>query len=213
MRFSYATFLALASVAGTDAFLSPALRPSKVGPLHVTPMEENEDFMDALSDKDKPEDDEVEVGSGSSRFKAIMEAAKAAKADAADSRPGVAIDNPFLTPPPSQPNNFDNLSVEEQARMFRTMMQGEQAPKAPENIVSPPRQAKTDRAGRPVGRNRDADQIANAADVYFAQLKRDSTVRTLQRIRGDEEEAEQVFADPGVKELKTILKKNPHLQG
>jgi hypothetical protein len=75
------------------------------------------------------------------------------------------------------------------------------------------RVSKTDRAGRPVGRNRDADSIANTSDLYFAQLKRDSTVRTLARIRGEVEIAEKVFEDEGIKQLDDLLQKNPYLKG
>merc|ERR1712146_541491 len=81
--------------------------------------------------------------------------------------------------------------------------------------INPPpqRAARTDRAGRPIGRNRDADTIANTSDLYFAQLKRDSTVRAIGRIRGDKEVSEAVFQDEGIKELDKMLKKNPYLQG
>lgn len=53
--------------------------------------------------------------------------------------------------------------------------------------------------------NRDAYEITNPADVYFAQLKRDSTVRTEARKRGDLEAANNPFSDPGVKALNNLL--------
>jgi hypothetical protein len=53
--------------------------------------------------------------------------------------------------------------------------------------------------------NRDAYEISNPADVYFAQLKRDSTVRSLARRSGDLETANTPFADAGVQALKGFL--------
>jgi hypothetical protein len=53
--------------------------------------------------------------------------------------------------------------------------------------------------------NRDAYEISNPADVYFAQLKRDSTVRSLARRSGDLETANTPFADVGVQALKGYL--------
>jgi hypothetical protein len=104
--------------------------------------------------------------------------------------------------------------------MFREMMAAQQLggnaiPVAPvtTDIPQTQRVAKTDRAGRPVGRNRDADMIANTSDLYFAQLKRDSTVRTLARIRGEAEIAEKVFEDEGIEQLNQLLQKNPYLKG
>ncbi|KAL3918387.1 MAG: hypothetical protein SGARI_007480 [Bacillariaceae sp.] len=112
------------------------------------------------------------------------------------------------------------MSVEEQARMFREMMAQQQgsaetpaSPPPPQPAAAPQRTSKTDRAGRPVGRNRDADTISNTADLYFAQLKRDSAVRTMARVRGEDDVAEQVFEDEGIKQLEGILKENPHLVG
>ena len=55
------------------------------------------------------------------------------------------------------------------------------------------------------GNNRDAYEITNPADVYLAQLKRDSTVRTEARKRGDIDTANQVFEDVGVKALNNLL--------
>jgi hypothetical protein len=201
----------------------------------------SEDFVEALKAKNKAkggdDEDEEDSGSGSSRFKDLLKAAQAAGGGADEQRlfPR-AIENPFLNPPPPIPTpqtpvfqplaaNPDELSVEEQARMFREMMAASQAgagvvpPVVPAVVAAaaipdaPQRVAKTDRAGRPVGRNRDADTIANTSDLYFAQLKRDSTVRTIARIRGEEEMAEQVFADDGIKQLNDLLVKNPYLKG
>ncbi len=53
----------------------------------------------------------------------------------------------------------------------------------------------------PEGRNRDAYEINNSADVYFAQLKRDSNVRNEARRAGDVESANRVFGDEGTRAL------------
>jgi hypothetical protein len=239
MRFSCAAIVALSSVAVCDAFfVAPSQQQQHLQTYSVTTTTttttalsmagewDNDGFLDGLSssggdngEKSKRKDDENdgngdEPGSGSSRFKALMEAAKAG---AAGGLGGRVIENPFLSqsnsPPPIHPSNIDELSVEEQARRFREMMAQQQQGGGDVVPVAPTRTAKTDRAGRPVGRNRDADTIANTADLYFAQLKRDSTVRTLARIRGEDEKAESVFADEGVKQLEDVLVKNPYLKG
>jgi hypothetical protein len=135
---------------------------------------------------------------------------EAANSYQAAERPPQTVENPFLNPPPPpQLAARDQLSIEDQARMFREMTQ-QQSRSIPQGSQ---RTAKTDRAGRPVGRNRDADQIANTADVYFAQLKRDSTVRMLARQRGEEDIAQAVFADDGIKILDNLLQENPYLKG
>lgn len=53
--------------------------------------------------------------------------------------------------------------------------------------------------------NKDAYEISNPADVYFAQLKRDSTVRSIARRNGDMETANSPFADAGVQALNGFL--------
>lgn len=55
------------------------------------------------------------------------------------------------------------------------------------------------------GGNRDAYEITNPADVYLAQLKRDSQVRIKARKEGDLDTANKPFADIGVKAIGTIL--------
>merc|ERR1712238_459512 len=62
------------------------------------------------------------------------------------------------------------------------------------------------------GRNRDADMIANSSDLYFAQLKRDSTVRTIGRIRGEKDISEAVFEDEGIEQLQSLVQENPYLK-
>lgn len=203
---------------------------------------DNNDFLDGLSsspsptgdgsekskqkkknDDDEDEQDPDEPASGSSRFKELMSLAKAGGVGGAGGGLGFggrAVENPFLSqsysplPPLTPIANLDEMSVEEQARRFREMMQQGGGVPRTDTIPPPPqRVSKTDRAGRPVGRNRDADTIANTADLYFAQLKRDSTVRTIARLRDDIETAEAVFADEGVRALDELLVKNPYLKG
>jgi hypothetical protein len=199
---------------------------------------DNEDFMKSLS---PPNDgDEYEKGKGElnygpepgeedqggSRFKEIMDAAKSAAAEVED-QPPRAVNNPYINPPQppraqptattataNPPMNLDNLSVEEQAEMFRKMMgRSETGISAdPVPYTAPPSTTKDPRGGRPVGRNRDADSIANASDLYFAQLKRDSNVRVIARINGEDDRAEAVFEDEGIEELKGLLHANPYLQ-
>ena len=175
-------------------------------------------------DDAEEEKDPDEPASGSSRFKEMMAAAQSREGGGGGGLGfgGRAIENPFLSQPysstptiPSSSSNIDEMSVEEQARRFREMMEQQQQGGGGGAVQPPPleRVAKTDRAGRPVGRNRDADTIANTADLYFAQLKRDSTVRTMARIRGEDELAEKVFEDEGVKQLENLLVENPYLKG
>lgn len=53
--------------------------------------------------------------------------------------------------------------------------------------------------------NKDAYEITNPADVYLAQLKRDSAVRSEARKKGDMETANKPFEDFGVKAIGSIL--------
>lgn len=110
---------------------------------------------------------------------------------------------------PEADQSMENMSVDQQAAMFRAMMQQQQPPPTD---YSPQSQKGLDAKGRKIGRNRDADTIANTADLYFAQLKRDSSVRTMARIEGDDDIAEKVFEDELVQEMKDQIKKNPYLE-
>ena len=226
MKLNCAAFVALASTTTTtiDAFLYPNIAGSKIRSSTVQMVGgwDNDDFLAALSGGNpqagnpppkgaNSDDEEAEEGQGGSMFKRILEQAKSRV------EPGPRpVMNPFLAVPndPVSPvNNPLEMSVEEQARMFREMMKNGGVPAAPIELPSVRRVARTDRAGKPVGRNRDADTIANTADLYFAQLKRDSSVRGIARIEGDDELANKVFEDEGIKELETILVKNPYLKG
>jgi hypothetical protein len=107
--------------------------------------------------------------------------------------------------------NPDEMTVEQQAEMFRQMMQGKQPPSQSSQELKIPPLPKPPAPDRKVGRNRDADTIQNTADVYFAQLKRDSTVRGIARIRGEDDKANEVFKDERISELNNMIKENPHL--
>jgi hypothetical protein len=64
--------------------------------------------------------------------------------------------------------------------------------------------------GRRIGRNRDADIIANTADAYLAKLKRDSTTRNLARYAGDDARANDIFHDPAIQRIQAP-ELNPYL--
>lgn len=147
---------------------------------------------------------EEDESPGGSRFKELLD-----KAQQAEPKPagGPILYSPMVGISPPTPPSMDSLSVEEQARMFREMMQNQQQqPMMP----APAPQRRTE--PRKQGRNRDADTISNTADLYFAQLKRDSTVRTIARYTGDVDKANAVFQDPGVEELNHLIKTNPYLK-
>lgn len=193
MRFTISALLALGTtIPYSDAFVSPRFKATTTTQIRMG------------------DDNDGDENEGSSRFREMMKLAQQQKEAGSSGMPsgGRPIDNPFLNPTPSTPAaNPGELSVEEQARMFREMMAGNQAP------PPPPMQRVQQPGGRPVGRNADADKIANTSDLYFAQLKRDSTVRTLGRMRGDDEVSEAVFKDDGIKELDGLLLSNPYLKG
>jgi len=65
---------------------------------------------------------------------------------------------------------------------------------------------------RPIGRNKDADQIANTSDMYFAQLKLDSKIRKRAFLDGDYNTSNEVFADERVQDLPSELQKNPFIR-
>ncbi|GKY98757.1 hypothetical protein MPSEU_000832000 [Mayamaea pseudoterrestris] len=121
------------------------------------------------------------------------------------------------------PDALAGLTVEQQAELFRSMIAGNQQQQqpSPQGIPSrntpgnfpqafPPQGAVLAPDGRRVGRNRDADQIQNSADLYFAQLKRDSAIRKEAWLAGDAQKANAVFEDPSIKEIEERV--NPYLE-
>jgi hypothetical protein len=155
------------------------------------------ELTEEMKAKIKASRESEESSQGGEMFRKLMERAQ---------------ENSRAVPPPRAPQtpSFENMSVEEQARMFREMMQqqqqGEYYP-PPQQSYEPPQVTRNYMGpgvaedGRKIGRNRDADAIVNSADLYFAQLKRDSSVRNMARYSGDDEYANQVFADPSIKEI------------
>ena len=209
LELSCSALLAIASVS-TDvaAFVSPlALKRSALSTTTANRLEDD-NFLDTLKSSsagDGAVEDDEEVGQGGSRFKDMMAASQN------QDRMFKPIENPFLNPAPTPgPGSvsFDNLSTEDQARMFREMMQQSASGGLPQHAPAPTRESP-----RPIGRNKDADSIANTSDLYFAQLKRDSTVRGLARIKGDTEKAEAVMQDDGIKQLEELLHNNPYMKG
>ena len=203
MKIHCAAILALASI--TDAFSTPSTRQQQISSTKLFSTDEAE-----------PE----EPASGSSRFKELMEAAK--RSDGGAQPSGPVIDNPFLAPAAPAPAapaaaaggvNLDNMSIEDQAALLRQLMANPGGDADPNKPPAGMKEKRTDIAGRPTGRNRDADSISNSSDLYFAQLKRDSTVRTLARLRGEDEVAQAVMEDDGIRELDDLLVKNPYLTG
>lgn len=154
--------------------------------------------------------EEEEASQGGSMFREMMK-----RAQNRPPPPTMVQPAQYTNPPPSMPMDPANLSVEEQARMFREMMmqqQGQSAP-VPEPPSMPPAKflpGGVDSVGRKIGRNRDADTIQNSADLYFAQLKRDSTSRNYARYRGDDDLANQVWHDPSIQEIS--IPENPYLK-
>jgi len=151
-----------------------------------------------------------EEGQGGSRFKEMMEKGKQAQPASAPEGSGPILYNPMeglaSSSPKQAPDASTELSMQEQAQLFQKFMEMQQKGGAA------PAQERPSKPGKKVGRNRDADTIANTADLYFAQLKRDSTVRTIARYEGDQERANAVFEDEGVKELEGMLQANPYLK-
>lgn len=219
-------------------------------------------------------DPREESSQGGSKFRELM--ARASKQSEGTTRQGLAYDPP---PQPQQtrpsanhgntahgggnvsiPPNAMDLSIEQQAALFRQMMmekqdqlqqqnpysqemaqfekqQQQQERKmkdpyqtAPPRVYGPPpdlrnpyaqqqyqapppedknyREYGTGYDGRRIGRNKDAETVSNSADVYFAQLKRDSTSRNYARYAGDDEVANQVFHDPKIQEI--YVPENPY---
>lgn len=103
-----------------------------------------------------------------------------------------------MPPPPPPP----------QAQPMQAM---QQAPPQPQNLINVPSVEESepksayDYLPKGDGRNSQAFEVNNASDVYLAQLKRDSTVRTIARKQGDIETANKPFADEGVKIIGSLL--------
>ena len=232
MRLSVAfqSALAIGALGVSHGFVRPTTLVCSPSALHVGKGWDNDSFLDSLSGGNDAISDaneqykaqsqaradriarlgmeaDKDESQGGSRFKELLE--KAQQTESKKPAGGPILYNPMVGISPSTPPSLDSLSVEEQARMFREMMQNQQQQQAP-MMPAPSPQRRTE--PRRQGRNRDADTIANTADLYFAQLKRDSTVRTIARYSGDLEKANAVFQDPEVEELNSLIKTNPYLK-
>jgi hypothetical protein len=232
MRLSVAfqSVLAIGALGVSHGFVRPITLVRSPCALHVGKGWDNDSFLgslsggnDAINDANeqykaqsqaradriarvRAEVDKEDDSQGGSRFKELLE--KTQQAESSKPAGGPILYNPMEGISPSTPPSLDSLSVEDQARMFREMMQNQQQQQPMMPAPAPQRRTEP----RKQGRNRDADTIANTADLYFAQLKRDSTVRTIARYTGDLEKANAVFQDPGVEELNNLIKTNPYLK-
>jgi len=116
-------------------------------------------------------------------------------------------------PPPPPPPTFTEQMPQQQA-VPQVPQQQYQVPVPQEQYNTPQPQQQPNQSNESdgtktvydylptrAGGNKDAYEVNNSADVYFAQLKRDSTLRTEARKRGDLETANSPFAEEGVKAL------------
>ena len=194
-------------------------------------------FTDAMKAKVKASHSVADESSGGGRlFREMMAKAQqhARLAQSQQSQP----------PTVDIPGNAMDLSVAEQAKLFRDIMaqrQHEQLQQQNRFGPSPAQQQQrqheqemqsyaqkqlpnypygeqsakpqflppgTGFDGRKIGRNRDAYMISTTADVYFAQLKQDSSSRNMARINGDDTKANEVFGDPTIQDI--TLAVNPY---
>ena len=176
--------------------------------------------------------DREDSSQGGSRFRALMARAK----DQEQSRKAAyggnydptgnaaaAPDTTSATPPSiiMTPEEIANLSIDEQARLYREFFYVQQKEKSgQQNSIGGSKPIGSTASnylgpgigfdGRKIGRNKDTLAISNAADVYFAQLKHDSTTRNLARYSGDNSKANEVFHDPAIHDIKAPV--NPYLE-
>jgi len=183
------------------------------------------------------QDDREDSSQGGSRFRALMERARDQEqtrkqnplvvAYGGNNNPygnaAAAPDTTSSTPPSSimTPEEIANLSIDEQARLYREFFYVQQKEKSgQQNSISDSKSIGSTSSnylgagigfdGRKIGQNKDTLAISNAADVYFAQLKRDSTTRNLARYSGDNLKANEVFHDPAIQDIKAPV--NPYLE-
>ena len=102
-----------------------------------------------------------------------------------------------LPPPPEMPNLEASVGLQQQQqsappqKQLRQPHQKQNLP--PSNFLPKPL---PDKKG-----NKDTFDIQNSADLYLAQLKRDTIVRTEARVSGDITTANSPFSDDSVKQL------------
>lgn len=108
------------------------------------------------------------------------------------SEPQGSVQQQYQAPPPPQ------QSSQQQQQQQQPQQQYQESPKEEPKSVY-------DYLPKRAGGNNDAYEVNNSADVYFAQLKRDSTIRTEARKRGDLETANSPFTEKGVIALGGLL--------
>jgi hypothetical protein len=223
------------------AFVAPQHAMRTTSPLFTSNLGwDNENFLEALGKGNDERDDANEKYYKQSKFGRETWSAEGDMDKSERHPPRPPAERPDMNRPAPPGMSPENLSVEEQARLFREMKQ-QQEQQGPGSVPPPPRTAadpyddqQQDQQndyeqrnndapppkkpfgnavaadGRRFGRNRDADAVVNTADVYFAQLKRDSNARNSARYRGDDVTANSVFKDPSIKDIKMHV--NPHLE-
>jgi hypothetical protein len=234
--YSYNKNVDAPAAVGTTGFDAPVGNPGGESPLPPLPVQNTEGTVEAdplTSDlvakiKASHDDEKEEASQGGSRFRELMMRAQ----DVQPTTPSPPqptfsfVDDAAITPPSSimTPEELANLSTEEQARLYREFFYVQQQNKqqqqshqstAPnyKSIGSTPDnylQAGYGFDGRKIGRNRDSDAVSNSGDVYFAQLKKDSTTRNLARYSGDDAKANAIFHDPSIQEI--VAPVNPYLE-
>lgn len=165
-------------------------------------------------------DDKEETSQGGSRFRALIARAQDNQIMPQHQQNPLLADEGAITPASSimSPEEIANLSIEAQARLYRefffTQQQGkssqQQNAKSIGSTASNYLEPGIGFDGRKIGRNRDSIALSNTGDVYFAQLKRDSTSRNIARYSGDDARANDVFHDPAIQEMKAPV--NPYLE-
>jgi len=234
--YSYNKNVDAPAAVGTTGSAAPVANPPSSGeesPLPPLPVQNTEGTVEAdplTSDlvakiKASHEDEKEEASQGGSRFRELMMRAQ----DVQPTTPSPPqptysfVDDAAITPPSSimTPEELANLSTEEHARLYREFFYVQQQNKQQQQQTTAPSksigstpdnylQSGYGFDGRKMGHNRDSDAVSNSGDVYFAQLKKDSTTRNLARYSGDDAKANAIFHDPSIQEI--VAPVNPYLE-
>ena len=117
---------------------------------------------------------------------------------------------PFTLPPPPVQQQMQQPPAVSSASAVKAPQFVPNTPSSIEPPLPTTRTKSTPDSPRPVGYNADAYAVSNTADVYFAQLKQDSKIRKIARLKGDYETSEKVFGDVSVKEIGDSWNSNPY---
>ena len=156
--------------------------------------------------------------SGGSRFRNMMEQVGPKAYPEQFHDPSEFTNNPYQQqpqqyqqPPPQQYQQQQppQQQVSDPNELLNQIAGVPQQPQPPQQTQQQPQ---FQDPGRPVGRNKDADQIANTSDMYFAQLKLDSKIRKRAFLSGDYQTSNKVFDDERVQKLPEELQKNPFIR-